>query len=159
MGAGSRWSKSKEALSKDERYQAVPREDREAIFRTFVADSQVTCPPQQGPLIARRFCRASACALLVLPEGLVYRHSKMHRKWPEQPSLRHAVCECFPRDLLSFFQACPACMVEPWGSWDCAPGNAHNLQVWTAKAQACQDSASLSSAMAAIFAVFPRQQA
>ena len=38
---GSRWSKSKETLSKDERYQAVPREDRETIFRTFVADSQV----------------------------------------------------------------------------------------------------------------------
>lgn len=40
-GAGSRWSKSKEALSGDARYKALPRDSREALFRQFVAEQEV----------------------------------------------------------------------------------------------------------------------
>jgi hypothetical protein len=41
VGPGARWSKSKELLAGDERYRALPREAREAVFRAFIAEAEV----------------------------------------------------------------------------------------------------------------------
>lgn len=41
MGAGARWSKTREELAGEARLQAVPRGDREALFRTYVAEQDV----------------------------------------------------------------------------------------------------------------------
>ncbi len=41
MGSTSRWSKTKEALGKDPRYKAVPRDQREQLFRAYAAELQV----------------------------------------------------------------------------------------------------------------------
>ena len=37
---GMRWSKLKEALAKDKRYKALPRDLRETLFRTYVAEKE-----------------------------------------------------------------------------------------------------------------------
>lgn len=42
VDAKSRWSKFKESSSaKDKRFKAVPRADRETLFRTYVTEQQV----------------------------------------------------------------------------------------------------------------------
>ncbi|GAB4818752.1 hypothetical protein N2152v2_005798 [Parachlorella kessleri] len=40
VGSTSRWSKTKEALGKDPRYKAVPRDQREQLFRAYAAELQ-----------------------------------------------------------------------------------------------------------------------
>lgn len=52
VGPGARWSKFKEAAASDERYRALPRESREALFRTYVAEAEVS-GAYQGPVHAR----------------------------------------------------------------------------------------------------------
>ena len=42
-GAGARWSKAREDLAGEPRFQAVPRADREALFREYVAEQDVRC--------------------------------------------------------------------------------------------------------------------
>lgn len=44
MGAGVRWSKTREELAGEARLQAVPRGDREALFRAYVAEQDVRPP-------------------------------------------------------------------------------------------------------------------
>ena len=52
MGAGARWSKTKEDLAGEPRFQAVPRADREALFREYVAEQDVRrCGA--GPCLSR----------------------------------------------------------------------------------------------------------
>ena len=41
INGSSRWSKSKDTLSKDKRYKAMPREHREKLFRDFIAQQKV----------------------------------------------------------------------------------------------------------------------
>ena len=47
VGSTSRWSKTKEAIAKEPRYKAVPRDQREQLFRVYTAELQV------GPAHAR----------------------------------------------------------------------------------------------------------
>eukprot|EP00884_Botryococcus_braunii_P003278 jgi/Botrbrau1/12951/Bobra.154_2s0011.1 len=41
MEAGARWSKVKPAISSDPRYKAVPRDEREHLFRTYLEEQEV----------------------------------------------------------------------------------------------------------------------
>lgn len=41
MAASSRWSRTKDAVRDDTRYAAVPREEREALFRQYTGELQV----------------------------------------------------------------------------------------------------------------------
>ncbi len=41
VGPDARWSKTKEALAADDRYKALPRDDRERLFRAYVAEQEV----------------------------------------------------------------------------------------------------------------------
>jgi hypothetical protein len=43
VASSSRWSKTKDAVGKDKRYKAVPRDQREALFRAYTAELQVGC--------------------------------------------------------------------------------------------------------------------
>ena len=44
MGAGARWSKTREELAGEARFQAVLRGDREALFHAYVAEQDVRPP-------------------------------------------------------------------------------------------------------------------
>lgn len=41
MAAGARWSKTKDSLAGDSRYKAMHRDQREALFRQYVAEQEV----------------------------------------------------------------------------------------------------------------------
>lgn len=41
MAAGARWSKSKGSLADDKRYRALSRDQREHLFRKYVAEQEV----------------------------------------------------------------------------------------------------------------------
>jgi hypothetical protein len=41
VGPDARWSKTKEVLAADERYKALPRDDRERLFRVYVGEQEV----------------------------------------------------------------------------------------------------------------------
>lgn len=41
VGPDARWSKTKEVLAADARYKDLPRDDRERLFRAFVAEQEV----------------------------------------------------------------------------------------------------------------------
>jgi hypothetical protein len=48
IGPTARWSKTKEALSSDTRYKAVPRDAREQLFRQYIAEQEVSARPPPG---------------------------------------------------------------------------------------------------------------
>lgn len=41
MAVGARWSKTKDSLAGDKRYKALARDQREQIFRQYVAEQEV----------------------------------------------------------------------------------------------------------------------
>ena len=41
MAAGARWSKTKDSLAGDKRYKALARDQREHLFRQYVAEREV----------------------------------------------------------------------------------------------------------------------
>jgi hypothetical protein len=41
VAAGARWSKTKDSLADDNRYRALSRDQREILFRKYVAEQEV----------------------------------------------------------------------------------------------------------------------
>ena len=57
--AAMRWSKLKESMAKDKRYRAMPREQREPIFKAFVAEKQVSIACHLFTLLSSRMNRCA----------------------------------------------------------------------------------------------------